>query len=42
MDNELGCLGIGEQNTDYVLCDGDNDLLPTLYKKDEIRFEYNQ
>ena len=39
---ELGCLGIGEQNTDYVLCDGDNDLLPTLYKKDEIRFEYNQ
>lgn len=39
---ELGCLGIGEQNTDYQLCNWDSDLLPTLYKKDEIRFEYNQ
>ena len=39
---ELGCLGIGEQSTDYVLCDGDSNLLPPLTKKDEIRFEYNQ
>ena len=38
----LWCLGIWEQDTDYVLCNGDTDLLPTLYKKDEIRFEYNQ
>lgn len=42
MQEVLGCLWLGEQNTDYVLCDGDWSLLPTLYKKDEIRFEYNQ
>lgn len=39
---ELGCLWIGEQATDYLLCNGEESLLPTLYKKDEIRFEYNQ
>lgn len=39
---ETWCLGIWEQNTDYILSDGDGSLLPTLYKKDEIRFEYNQ
>lgn len=39
---EIWCLGIGEQNTDYVLCNGDSDLLPALVKKDEIRYEYNQ
>ena len=42
MQEELGCLWIWEQPTDYVLCDWDSELLPTLYKKDEIRFEYNQ
>ena len=36
------CLGIGEQPTDYILNNGEDDLLPELYKKDEIRFEYNQ
>jgi len=38
----IWCIWLWEQNTDYVLCNGDSDLLPTLYKKDEIRFEYNQ
>ena len=38
----IWCLGIWEQDTDYQLCNWDGDLLPTLYKKDEIRFEYNQ
>lgn len=42
MEEVLGCLGDWAENTDYVLCNGDSDLLPTLYKKDEIRFEYNQ
>lgn len=39
---ELGCLGIWESDKDYVLCNWDEKLLPTLYKKDEIRIEYNQ
>lgn len=39
---EIWCLGIWEQSTDYILCNGNSDLLPKLYKKDEIRFEYNQ
>ena len=38
----LGCLGDWAENTDYVLCNGDSDLLPPLVKKDEIRYEYNQ
>ena len=38
----LGCLWTGEQDTDYVLCDGDIDLLPNLYQQDNIRYEYNQ
>ncbi len=42
MEEINGCLGIWEQDTDYVLCNGESDLLPTLYKKDEIRYEYNQ
>ena len=42
MEEVLWCLGTWEQATDYVLCNGDTDLLPTLYKKDEIRFTYNQ
>lgn len=36
------CLGIWEENTDYLLCEGDLDIIPTLFEKDEIRFEYNQ
>lgn len=39
---EIGCLGIWEQDTDYTLCNWEWYLLPTLYKKDEIRYEYNQ
>lgn len=39
---ELWCLGIWESNSDYILCDGDIDILPQLFKKDEIRYEYNQ
>ena len=43
MDKEvLWCLGDWAENTDYVLCNGDSDLLPPLVKKDEIRFSYNQ
>lgn len=42
MEEILGCLWTWEQDTDYLLCNGDEDLLPTLYKKDEIRFEYDQ
>ena len=38
----IWCLGIWEEDTDYVLCEWDIDLLPTLYEKDEIRYEYNQ
>lgn len=38
----LWCLGDWAENTDYVLCNGDSDLLPPLVKKDEIRFSYNQ
>lgn len=42
MEEINGCLGSWKQDTDYVLCNGESDLLPTLYKKDEIRYEYNQ
>ena len=43
MDKEvLWCLWAWATSTDYVLCSGDEDLLPPLVKKDEIRFEYNQ
>jgi hypothetical protein len=41
-ENVLWCLGDWAENTDYVLCNGDSDLLPPLVKKDEIRFSYNQ
>lgn len=41
-ENVLWCIWLWEQNTDYVLCNGDSDLLPPLVKKDEIRFSYNQ
>ena len=39
---QIWCLWLGEQSTDYQLCNGDSDLLPTLVRKDEIRYEYNQ
>lgn len=38
----LWCLGDWAEDTDYRLCNGDGDLLPALYQKDEIRYEYNQ
>lgn len=41
-EEKLGCLWIWEQSTDYLLCNWDSDLLPKLFKKDEIRYEYNQ
>lgn len=37
-----GCLGIGEQQTDYLLCAWDIDTLPTLIKQDDKRYQYNQ
>ena len=37
-----GCLGIGEEDTDYILDAWDIDLLPNLYQQDNIRYEYNQ
>ena len=39
---QIGCYGLWEDERDFVLCDWEYDLLPKLYKKDEIRFEYNQ
>ena len=41
-EETLWCIWIGESAADFQLCNWDSDLLPTLYKKDEIRFEYNQ
>jgi hypothetical protein len=41
-NDKLGCLGTGEDDTDYVLCDGDDELLPNLYQQYDIRYEYNQ
>jgi hypothetical protein len=38
----IWCLGLWEEDTDYVLCDWDIDLLPELYQQDQIRYEYNQ
>lgn len=42
MEEVLWCLGIWKADTDFRLCNGNSDLLPTLYKKDEIRYTYNQ
>ena len=41
-EEKLQCLGIWEQDTDYTLCEWFEDVLPTLYKQDEVRFFYNQ
>ena len=38
----LWCLWDWHRDTDFQLCKWDSDLLPKLYKKDEIRFTYNQ
>lgn len=37
-----GCFWLWEQSTDYLLCDGFEDALPTLYQQDDIIYEYNQ
>lgn len=42
LEETVWCLWLGIQDTDYVLCEWDSDLLPPLVKKDEIRYEYNQ
>lgn len=42
LEEMVGCLGDWAKDTDYVLCNGESDLLPTLYQKDEIRYTYNQ
>lgn len=43
MENiESWCLWIGEQTTDYLLCEWDIDTLPELTKQDEERYQYNQ
>ena len=39
---ENGCLWIGWQPTDYLICEGFEDALPQLYQQDNIIFEYNQ
>ena len=41
-EETLGCLWDWAKDTDFQLCNGDGDLLPKLYKKDEIRYSYNQ
>ena len=41
-EEKLWCLGIWEQDTDYILCAWDIDTLPTLFKQDEKRYFYNQ
>lgn len=42
IEETLWCLWTWESESDFVLCDWDIDILPKLYKQDEIRFEYNQ
>lgn len=39
---ENGCLGLGEQATDYLLCEWDIDSLPELTLQDNKRYQYNQ
>ena len=38
----IWCLGIWEEDTDYVLNEWEENLLPDLYQQDNIRYEYNQ
>lgn len=42
MEEKLWCLWIWEQDTDFQLCNWNSDLLPKLFHKNELRFEYNQ
>lgn len=42
MEEKLQCLWIGEQDTDYTLCEWFEDVLPTLYKQNDVRYFYNQ
>ena len=37
-----GCLGVGESPNDFILDEGNEWGLPTLYDQDDIYFEYNQ
>ena len=37
-----GCLWLWESASDFILCAWNEDILPKLYKQDEIRYEYNQ
>ena len=39
---ENWCLGLWEQATDYLLCNGFEDALPELVQQDNVIFEYNQ
>ena len=41
-EETLWCLWLWIEDTDYILCEWDVDVLPKLYKQDDIRFEYNQ
>ena len=38
---ENGCLGVWEQNSDFLI-EWFEDNLPTLYQQDDIIYEYNQ
>ena len=42
IQESIGCVWVWETDTDYVLCNGDWDLLPELHQQDFIRYEYNQ
>ena len=42
MEIENWCLGLGREDTDYILTESVADWLPNLYEKDEIIFQYNQ
>lgn len=37
-----GCLGDWAEDTDFLLCAWNEDLLPKLFQQNDIRFEYNQ
>ena len=41
-ENFNWCYGAWEQQTDYLLSEGFDDKLPTLYDQDNIIYEYNQ
>lgn len=41
-EEKLWCLWIWIEDTDYILCEWDVDVLPKLYNQDDERFEYNQ